>query len=474
MTKSGRSILKSFGYLLSAHWVRELLNTAFMITLARHSTETYGQFMLAISTGQLLLMGTEFGLNQHLSAMMARREDYPSRILGQVTLIKSLFLAVGWLVMLGFIFTQDYSPQLRLIILIIGTGLALDGISNSFYTACQVLGRQDVESRSRGVASLLGYGYGLVSLLLGIPATVVALYKNVETFTGMIMVMRPFFARVRKEMRLDNLREIWGVWREGLVFTAMAVCAGFYNKINLFFLQNYAGEQGVAQYSATWQLVDGVSSLVVTMLLSRVMFPLFAKYWARDRETFAALARSSAAWLVSVGLPVSYFLFAESDLIIPLVYGSEYGEAIIMQKHLVGCILFAFVHNLAHYLMVSMRHQRILLAMYMIGLVVNLIACMVLIPNDPLIGTANTILLTKGVMALMTVGFCQVTMRLFSFRTVRNLGLTVGAAAAIHFGLSGLIPKSLVVLLTLAPMLYHAWRLYRKQQALSIVEPRDS
>lgn len=464
MTNSGNTILKRFGYLLSAHWTREVLQTVFLILLARHATETYGQFMLAISIGQLLLFATEFGLNQHLTTMLARREKAPTRILGQITLIKSGFMVFGWLVMLGFIFWQDYSNDLRLIIVIIATAIALEGIGNSFFVACQVLGRQDMEGKTRGIAALLGYLYGIGSLLAGLPTALVALFKGIETVTGLAVILRAFLGRVRKEIRLGDIRELWLAWREGLTYTAMAVCAIFYNKINLFFLQNRAGAEGVAQYSATWQVVDGISVLVSSMLLGKVLFPLFAKLWESDRDRFIRLARQSAAWLAAAAMPVSYVLFVEADRLIPLIYGDNYTPAIRMQQQLVGCILLAFIHNLASYLMISMRRQRILLTMYIAGLAFNIVACLILIKGDPLSGAAYAILLTKGFMAMMTVSFCQLAIGLFSAGNLLALGLAVAAAAAVHVGLGPMLPRLATEIIALTPLLLHAYRLHRQQQ----------
>jgi O-antigen/teichoic acid export membrane protein len=465
MPNKSQSILKSFGYLLSAHWLREILQAAFMISLARHASEVYGQFMLAINTGQLLLFATEFGLNQHLSTMLARKEELPTKALGQITLIKSAFLVGGWLIMLVFIWTQDYSSQLRLIILIIATAIGLEGIGNSFFVVCQVLGRQDVEGKTRGFASLLGYSYGLASLFAGLPSITIALFKSVETASNLAVVARLFFKRFRVSFGSASLREVWRAWREGLVYTAMALCAIFYNKINMFFLQNYAGSDGVAQYSATWQIIDGISILISSMLLGKVLFPLFTRLWVKNRERHTALARKSASWLVAVALPVCYILFLESDRIITLIYGTAYTPAILMQKQLVGCILLAFIHNLASYLMVSMHRQRILLGMYVTGLIFNVAACALLIPNSPLSGTAYAILTTKGLVALMTVSFCQLTIGLFSFRDTLKLILFTGTSIALYFGASALVIREVAELLGLCPLLLHAYRLYRRQQS---------
>ena len=58
---------------------------------------------------------------------------------------------------------------------------------------------------------------------------------------------------------------------------------------------------------------------------------------------------------MAVALVVMFVLFIESDRIIPLLYGPHYLEAVWLQKVLVVTVVFAFLHNLAAFLMISMR-----------------------------------------------------------------------------------------------------------------------
>ena len=125
-------VLKKFAYLFSAHWVRELFETAFQISLARMSEVTFGEFMLALSIGQILRFVAECGLNQHLSAMLARKDNYPTILLTQFTLIKFFILSISWLVMLGFIYWQGYSPSLKVLVIIIATAVGLETLVSSF------------------------------------------------------------------------------------------------------------------------------------------------------------------------------------------------------------------------------------------------------------------------------------------------------------------------------------------------------
>ena len=48
-------------------------------------------------------------------------------------------------------------------------GVGLESLSSTFFVACQVEGRQDLEGKIKAVAVALGFGYGLITLVWGPP-----------------------------------------------------------------------------------------------------------------------------------------------------------------------------------------------------------------------------------------------------------------------------------------------------------------
>ncbi len=419
---TSHSIVKKCAYLLGAHGLREILQSLFLILLARmYPPSVYGQFMLALNMGSILLFVAEFGLNQHLATLLARKADYPSTILKQITVVKSALLSASWVCMLIFILWQEYSFDLAILVIIIATGVGLEAVASSYYVACQLLDRQDVESKWRALSCVLSFGYGITTLLLGLPALVVAWFKLIETAAASVGAVFATLRRSKAKFRLRQLTAIWHTWRGGIIYTIMAVAAIFYNKMNLFFLQKYGGAEGVAQYSVTWQIVDFVAILVSGTLLRRVLFPLFVKLWVTNKEEFVRLARNTSRYLIAVALPSGFFLGMEADWLIPLIFGPNFEDAIWMQPYLVGTIFFAFLHNLAHYLMISIQRERLLLIFYLFGLTLNGILCMTLIPPYPLLGTALAILITKAAVCVCTVGFCQWRLRMIPMRSLFHL-----------------------------------------------------
>ncbi len=458
-------ILRKFAYLLSARWVRDALQGVFFIYLARHSAATYGEFMLALGLGSILLLVSEFGLNLPLVSLLSRPDREPGEALGQVTFLKGLLLALSVLGAVFFVGWQGYSPALRRLMLLLAVAVAAETLSDTFFVALQVKGRQDLQGKIKALAAALGFGYGLTALFLGAAPLAVAAFKLIETAVNLGGGLWLLLSRREFRPAWPSLRRLWRTLRLGAVFALIEVAASIYNKANLFFLQRYAGAEAVAQYSVTWGLVDAISSLVSTLLLQAVLYPLFVRLWQTDRDQVPQLAQNTARWLLTAALVVMFFLFLESDRLIPLIFGPRYHDAIWLQKILVLTVAFAFLHNLAALLMISMGLSRLLLLCYLAGVVLNLLWCSLVMPYSPLLGSALAMVVTKGGVAALTVSLTQWRLGLLPKKPLLYLAVAALAGVLLYLAAAGRLPREAAEFLALAPTLglaFHWWRLERR------------
>ncbi len=180
--------------------------------------------------------------------------------------------------------------------------------------------------------------------------------------------------------------------------------------------------------------MDGVSAIAANLILQSILFPLFVKFWDVDRQEVTRLARMSARWLLSSALVLMIFLAAESDRLIPLIFGPHYSDAVWLQRYLVITIFFSFLHNMAGFLLISMRLERLLVAVYLGALAFNLVFCWLVIPQTPLWGAALAIILTKGGMALLTFGFIQRRLRVFPFQDMLVVAAALVVGLSLYWG----------------------------------------
>ena len=174
------------------------------------------------------------------------------------------------------------------------------------------------------------------------------------------------------------------------------------------FLESAVGVKGVAFYSATYNLVDPVSVLASEQLLGWVIFPLLAALWWKNPSAVGSLVRRTAQWLMAIALPIMFFLYVESDLLIGFVYPAEDKDAIWMQQYLVWTILLSFQSNLFCYLMMVSGAASTLLIFAVVATGLNFLFNATLVYPFGLAGGCLVLILTKLVMAVLTFLYCQI------------------------------------------------------------------
>ncbi len=453
-----KDIPKRLGYILGAQWTRDLSWTIFTILLARYSQEILGQIVLALTYGYLVKTIVDVGLNDYLLSSFSRGEEHPRALLGEVSWLKACVLLPVLCVLWSITGQQDYGWQLRLMVLLIATGFGLDAICDSFFALCQARGRQDVEMRIRIPAALLGIGFGIACVLCKASPLVIAIYKPIESLLCLGFALFALHRNPFHGFGLAQLQDLVRKMKSGLIFTGMAVCAMFYNKINVIFLKRYGGDAEVGGYGVAWEMVEGLATLVSGALLGKVIFPLLARLWKENQVKFCRLAGQTARSLWAAALPVIFVICVESDRILPLIYGSQFETAVPAQRLLTPCLATAFLHNLAAYAMIGMGRHVLLFFFYLSGLVVNIICCFWLIPASPLTGCALALTITKVWVAILTVSFFQVKARPMS--GVQWLLMLVTGLVSVTLYLLTLpyLPRECAEILGLLPLLGLLWK----------------
>lgn len=452
-----KSIPARLGYIVGAQWTRDLAWTAFTILLARKNPDVLGQIVLALTFGYLVKTAADVGLNDFLLSSFARRESRPRALLGEVTWLKLVVLFLA-LVIVWFVCTwQNYSFDLHLVVICISLGLGLDAVCDSFFALCQARGRQDVEMRIRIPSALCGLGYGITCVLLDASPVAVAMFKPIEAVICISFACAALGRNPLPKIGFDGLRDLGRQMKSGLIFTGMAACAMFYNKVNVIFLKKYGGNSEVAGYGVAWETVEGLSVLVSSALLGKVIFPMLARLWQENRNAFRKLAGQTARTLWAASLPLIFLICVESDRFLPFIYGQGFQDAVRAQQLLTPCLATAFLHNLAAYAMIGMQRQKLLFLFYLSGLIINLVCCFTLVPAMPLDGAALSLTITKVWVAIFTVGFFQWHARPMSAGQWGMMLLACASSVSLWHFTGIYLPREVAELAGLLPLLILLW-----------------
>jgi O-antigen/teichoic acid export membrane protein len=416
-TPSEKGIQSRFMALLSAQGVDGIGNMLFFLYLAWLDTAVYGAVMYALAAGSLVMKVIQFGLYYPLiSDLTAADQAKAPEILNRVNIIKLGLFGPCMFLVLCTGFYRGFSHQTTIALVLICLGFALEALAETFFADFRVRGKQAQEARIKMASSVFSYGYGFVTAAMGFDLVVISLFKIVSAAVrlgfGFASHLRAYPSKLFMH---SDWPSVFQVFKSASVFALIEILGIVYNRTNIFFLESYTGVNGVAYYSATFNIVDEISVLASEQFLGWVIFPLLASFWWNDRDKAERLVKSTGVWLMAFAFPIMFFMFAESQLIIGLVYPPEYKDAVWMQQYLVWTIVLSFENNLFAYLMMVAGGVKVLLAFSLVTTIVNLILNSVLVESFGLAGGCLVIILTKLVMMILTFVYCR-----FRFSFIRE------------------------------------------------------
>ena len=458
---SAKRILQRFAHLLSAQGVEGIGSTVFFLYLAWVNSTLYGEVMYALAAGAIVWKIVQFGLYYPMVHELGDATNGKgAQIIRRVNIIKTVLLFLCLLFLTGLAIFRELSLRLTAPLLLVSLGFGLESLSESFFADLRVRGLQKVEARIKMASSVLSYGYGLATAALGLHPIVVGFFKLVSGLIRLVFGMAASIRNYPSKLPVGpDWVATWRIFVASTVFALVDILGIIYNKTNIFFLESRTGVEGVAVYSAAWNLVDPVSILGSEQLLGWVIFPLLSALWWQNRAQVAPLVRRTAQWLMALAFPVMFFLHAESRLLIGFIYPAEYKDAVWMVQYLVWTILFSFEQNLFGYVMIVAGAQRVLLACAVCATVLNLAFNALLIEPFGLAGGCLVIVFTKLVMTILTTGYCQLRFHFFRARDFVFLLALTGGAVALFWLLEPLVTLHPAVALTMGLYGLLLWKL---------------
>lgn len=288
-------------------------------------------------------------------------------------------------------------------------------------------------------------GGGLVPLAIAMTATSI-LTATLQAIAA-VKIARPNL-RPSREATMRLARVGLPVGLSGLLVLA-------YARIDQLLVFAIAGSTAAGLYGAEYRIVEQAHLVPVSVMTT--LMPILAAAWTVNRERALRITWLAAEYLTVASLGGLAVSLVVARPLTVLLYGEDFASAAPALPVLAGAFVFICFGYLTGNLVLIAGLQRRLVAIGLIGLVVNVIGNVVLIPAWGFMGAAWMTLATEASVVIVTAMMLR-----------RQLGLVlpplgrmgrVGVSAAILTGLlvsADWLDASLVVLLVLSALAYPA------------------
>jgi O-antigen/teichoic acid export membrane protein len=408
----------------------------------------FGIFAFYLSIYQLLQNVFEFGVGTIVIREASRDRARAGQLIGMLIRVKGSIaaLSVVGLVVLAWLYE---GPGSRFGLLV---AAAVPLLFHAPAGAAAIF-HVDMAFRWSTLASVLGQSAWLFGTLwlawAGVdrPAPYLIAYGLTAVVNG---TANYFWASRRVEIRFDAGRErLRNLWKEAWPAGVSMVMASVYFYVDAAMLRPLQGEVAVARYSVAYRLMTFV--LMVPVLFSNVLFPVFSRLWATGADSLRPFFQRSLRVLVALGLTVVATVPLLCSDIMAVVYKPEYLSSARTLAILSLAIVFVFGTYPHVLLLLATGHQRVMMVISTSGAALNIGLNLWAIRHFGIEGAAWTTVATE---AFVFVAAAVMGWRLTRIRT--DLGalmrplVSASLAAGALFGVLELLPAEQHVLRVVA------------------------
>jgi len=275
-------------------------------------------------------------------------------------------------------------------------------------------------------AALLKVSLGALVLLMGwsfVGLALVSLVGNILQMIALWALMRITLFKPQWKLSGSLMKHMLLVSGPLMINNLLAT---IFWRIDVWILRPLAGATAVGLYSVGLKYIDGLN--IIPSMFTLALFPMMSRHAKREGGNLLRTYVLSIRLLLMVSLPIAAAVtFLARDLVY-LVGGAQYldipgvfhlfgreipyvGGADLAFQFMIWSIPIGFVNSVTQYVLIAVNQQRYLTRAFIIGVVVNMIGNLILIPRFGYVAAAVTTIFSE---------FCLLVAFYWSVR--RNVG----------------------------------------------------
>jgi O-antigen/teichoic acid export membrane protein len=391
-------LMKNSGLLVIANLVYRLGSIVLIALLARFWGQAgVAAYVLSMSWGGYAVFLADFGLSVLGIRMMSTvPAEEKGHVLGKIFSTKLILIPVFAFAAVAAYIWLPYSFEVRVSILIVGCGIALNTFSQSILGVFRSAEKMEYEALVT-ITSAIGWivlGTAVTLLWKSIIAIALAFcLLHLLQLIFVITVCRRFICLPKLKLPLKPLSTL----KQSLPFGVTSVIARGYTETDIQVLSFFVTSVALGSYSAAARLV--VVASILPVFVSQAVFPVASRLWSQQRRTeFEFLFRSSIQYQLAVSILIAILLNLLASPLVTIMFGDNFGASVLILEWLVLVIPLKYVSQSLGNVLESSGHQHVRSMTALLGLVFAWTLNLFLVPMFGIGGAVVAVLVTEAAM----------------------------------------------------------------------------
>jgi len=297
--------------------------------------------------------------------------------------IAMLVVAIGWF---------GYETELHSSFFILALTCFPTAIIVSIESALMGCEKMAVISKVNIVESVIRAALSATLLFAGAP--LVALVAVL--LFGRIIALLIYIQQVKKiiifDKKLFDVLLVRRLIKQAPLFFCILLFSASIGRLDLIFLSLWSdGMHDVGIYSVAFKVYE--IGIMVPSMITVVLFPIFSRLYTESHKEFRVNFCIVTRIISGIGLPFTIMAGVLSPTLLPMLFGAEYEESIILFQLLCGAIFMTALDQLFTIVLLAAKQEKLELRVLSIAFIVYLGGLAYLIPTLGGVGAALATLL---------------------------------------------------------------------------------
>lgn len=388
ISEGGKRYVANISWLMAGRLCCMAVALAVGVYVARYlGPERFGLLSYVVSFVALFSIATTLGLDSVIVRELVSNPDERNRLLGTAFVLRIVGSFVVLVILAVTVFFTGNDGFTRLLIFIIAAGLLFQSFGViQFYFEAKVLSKYHAFSQLAALSIISAAK--LVFIFMGLPLIYFASATVAESIllsAGLIMVyarqkLSVLAWRFSFTLAKGLLRDSWP-----LILSGAAVSV--YMRIDQVMIKQMLNtNEAVGQYAAAVKLSE--VWYFIPMILCNSLFPAIINARNKDSQLYHGRMQKLYGLMLWTALPISLFVTLLASDIIHFLYGPAYSQAGPVLAIYIWQGPFVFLGAASGKFLIAENYTGISFARTFVGMVVNVIANIILIPRYGINGAA--------------------------------------------------------------------------------------
>jgi O-antigen/teichoic acid export membrane protein len=374
---SGKTILKNASFMMISQVVTWGLSLVIAVFLPRYlGVEAIGQYNLATSLWLITAVLISFGMDTMLTKEVARTPERLGELFGTIIALRMLFLALSFVVLLGYSGLAYTWPVVILVMLL--------GLNNVFAQVVAVL-QATLQGLERmgpiSMAAIISKFFGTLAVLgvifLNQGVYAVALISGAGIALDMILL----YYYLRKYVVL-SFKINWAFARPiltaSLPYLSAQLFIILYQQVDIVVMSWLVDVRNIGWYSVADKLMG--TSLFVTTVFSAAAYPTLTKLVVSDPASFYRMARRSYQLMLLMSVPIGMGIMAIATPLVVLMFGEEFTNSGPVLSIMGFVMIFTSLNTLFGQLLICVDRQQVLTKIMAVATLATLPLDLIFVP----------------------------------------------------------------------------------------------